>query len=801
MQPTLEQLATAHDNDYSGLEDLYRGATGAELVSAPFESARRPLDGLTLSASVIIPAWKAGGTLEQCLIAIEQSSFNRRYPDRLEVIVVDDGSTDGTWGLLDRLRLGVRLRAVRQEHHGASHARNTGIALAGGDVIVACDADMILAPFAIEELVKRHQVLDRVVLLGFRGEISPADPRLQPDVVASHLPWLLPPFERDIRLSYHVPGWPESICRDSDHLKRLGNGRRIAMPDGGRWDLPGLVFGALFSIRRDDLLAMGGFDERFHGWGCEDTLIGVQARALGRYIIPVYSAAGWHVSHDDRSPRKWRELAINSRLFDAIRRAPYVHPERRRPERRWTDLARSRIRQHFEREHHPDGRHDDGIAACTEAYDEALADPVRRGRYLHALGRYDEAADAFSAVRGSAEQESWALFDLGKALRAVRRAAEAIPRLAEAAARLPASPWPLVELGLALAAEGEFGTARDRLEQARARDPGNGSLAFLLDRAAADHLARAALHSSQGDHGLALQDYEIALILDHHNAAAQIERAAALAAVGRADQARDAIRACADRSDTDGPSGATLLARGRLHLTLGQPTAAKVALERARRLDPRVAGVAEGLASAHTRAAASLPLPHARTIGEQVRAIPGWFADDELDLLIALVLRSVAGRCADHPSLLVEIGSYCGRATTAMALTARGLGRDDVRIIAVDDPTLGPAPDGRAPRAVLRETLSALGLAHLVIFAPEDEPAPWKHTSHLLLIDGEHHYEGVRRDVDRYTPRLAPDGLLLFHDYADYFPDVQRCVEEVMLTPGYDFVAQAGSLIALVHHG
>ena len=278
MQHTLEQQAQNHSNDYSSLELIYRDVTGGELVRDPYMSIRDPVTNLTLSASVIIPAWNARGTLEQCLTAIEQSSFNCRYPEKLEVIVVDDGSADGTWELLERLRLGINLKVIQQAHHSRAHTQNTGIAFAGGDVIISCDADMILTPFSIEELVKRHQVLDNVMLIGFRGDIQPADPRIQVAVLAEHLPHFLLPFTQDVRL-YYYGGWPESMCRDSDHLKRLGQAKHIIMPDGSKWNLPGIVYGALFSMRRQDFVGMDGYDERFRGGGCEDTLVGVRALA------------------------------------------------------------------------------------------------------------------------------------------------------------------------------------------------------------------------------------------------------------------------------------------------------------------------------------------------------------------------------------------------------------------------------------------------------------------------------------------------------------------------------------------
>ena len=67
---------------------------------------------LTTSASVVIPAWDACETLEQCLIAIGQSSYNRKYSEQLEAVVVDNGSTDGTWDLLENKPRGVRIKEV-----------------------------------------------------------------------------------------------------------------------------------------------------------------------------------------------------------------------------------------------------------------------------------------------------------------------------------------------------------------------------------------------------------------------------------------------------------------------------------------------------------------------------------------------------------------------------------------------------------------------------------------------------------------------------------------------------------------
>jgi GT2 family glycosyltransferase len=93
--------------------------------------------------SVIIPAHNASATLRACLDAVlasEGLSF--------ECIVVDDGSTDGT-GTIAR-DLGVRVLELAKGPFGPAYARNRGAEVARGDIIFFVDADVVLAPGALD---------------------------------------------------------------------------------------------------------------------------------------------------------------------------------------------------------------------------------------------------------------------------------------------------------------------------------------------------------------------------------------------------------------------------------------------------------------------------------------------------------------------------------------------------------------------------------------------------------------------------------------------------------------------------
>ena len=97
--------------------------------------------------SVIVPVYNAKETLGECLSAIGNQVLNG-IP--LEVIVVDDGSSDGTAAVATRFT-GVIL--VRQPNRGPAAARNAGARKASGDILLFTDADCVPAGNWITEMV------------------------------------------------------------------------------------------------------------------------------------------------------------------------------------------------------------------------------------------------------------------------------------------------------------------------------------------------------------------------------------------------------------------------------------------------------------------------------------------------------------------------------------------------------------------------------------------------------------------------------------------------------------------------
>lgn len=99
--------------------------------------------------SVIVPVYNRARTIETCVDGI----FNSPTDD-FEVILVDDGSTDDSLAVCEKLAQKYpRIKVVHQENGGVSAARNTGIEYASGEYIAFVDSDDTLFPNAISNVV------------------------------------------------------------------------------------------------------------------------------------------------------------------------------------------------------------------------------------------------------------------------------------------------------------------------------------------------------------------------------------------------------------------------------------------------------------------------------------------------------------------------------------------------------------------------------------------------------------------------------------------------------------------------
>lgn len=103
--------------------------------------------------TLVIPAYNAEHTIERCLDSILRQTY-----EHLEILIVDDGSLDGTKAVIQKYaRKEKRIRLFFQSNQGVSVARNAGIRHASGRYLLFVDADDYLEPDMVETLYQIYQ--------------------------------------------------------------------------------------------------------------------------------------------------------------------------------------------------------------------------------------------------------------------------------------------------------------------------------------------------------------------------------------------------------------------------------------------------------------------------------------------------------------------------------------------------------------------------------------------------------------------------------------------------------------------
>ena len=178
-----------------------------------------------------------------------ESVFAQRFDDGFEVIVVNDGSTDGTRAVLERFS--GRIRVIDQQNRGVSATRNVGIRAAVGEYIALLDAD---DTWTEDKLAKTVPLLEQ----------SASSVAVFSDAAIVEIPgrtplpnYIAPRFQHSPTLDemFKPPSWP--------------------------------ILPSATVVRRGTMLEIGGFPEEFAAsdYGCEDTFAFILMRERGELVF------------------------------------------------------------------------------------------------------------------------------------------------------------------------------------------------------------------------------------------------------------------------------------------------------------------------------------------------------------------------------------------------------------------------------------------------------------------------------------------------------------------------------------
>lgn len=199
--------------------------------------------------SVVIPTYNRLPILEKCLRALEQQFYHDPIIN-YEVVLVDDGSTDGTltWFAEHQLEF-PHVRLFCQSHQGPATARNLGVEQAKGDIIIFIDSDLVVTETFLQShantLAEAYKTSETVFTYG--RVINTCN------------------FENPTSEPYKITDFSAAYFA-------TGN----------------------VAIARHWLIQAGLFDSQFQQYGWEDLELGVRLKRIGLKLIKCPEAVGYH---------------------------------------------------------------------------------------------------------------------------------------------------------------------------------------------------------------------------------------------------------------------------------------------------------------------------------------------------------------------------------------------------------------------------------------------------------------------------------------------------------------------------
>lgn len=155
----------------------------------------------------------------------------------------------------------------------------------------------------------------------------------------------------------------------------------------------------------------------------------------------------------------------------------------------------------------------------------------------------------------------------------------------------------------------------------------------------------------------------------------------------------------------------------------------------------------------------------------QALKIRGWMTEPELLFL---------AECASSRELIVEVGSFCGRSTRALADNTKG------RVLAIDPwdgmcQTYGMIVHSNGYTNEFNEFKSNLA-DHLLTGKVASQRTKfnnfWVHNPDMIFIDAIHEYDALLEDIS-HARNMMPHGLLCGHDYNPTWPGVIKAIDEI----------------------
>ena len=140
-------------------------------------------------------------------------------------------------------------------------------------------------------------------------------------------------------------------------------------------------------------------------------------------------------------------------------------------------------------------------------------------------------------------------------------------------------------------------------------------------------------------------------------------------------------------------------------------------------------------------------------IYNQVENIPGWMGRQDCEALYNAVL--------GLEGVIVEIGCFMGKSTKVMALAS-----PKSRVCAIDPLLTVHSSSGISdPMTAIKGLINNIRFTQIEFYPVESKDFVWGGLIDFLHIDGDHHYESVKKDIELFVPHVKKGSYVYFHDY------------------------------------
>ncbi len=243
-------------------------------------------NGYQYKIAVIIPTFNRQSTLKDCIDALLAQDLEI---SAYEIIVVDDGSTDGTSEMVRAFSHYPNFRYIRQDNAGPATARNAGAKLAEGKLLLFLDDDVIASKSLLRSHVDAHNKDNNTAVLGY----TPFDPKCI----------------RNRNTAYYKLKWDNMFEMFSASIEPLHYNYFMSLN---------------ISLRKSVFDVTGGFDQRFRRADFEDTEYGYRLMLVGVPLVFCKQALALHryeTTFKKSCSRKFKSGYMAGTLFKTF---PYL---------------------------------------------------------------------------------------------------------------------------------------------------------------------------------------------------------------------------------------------------------------------------------------------------------------------------------------------------------------------------------------------------------------------------------------------------------------------------------------------